>query len=129
MMDILKLMYLSDLLGCIKGLSKFLMSFGFATCGMIIIVLLVLHMDPPKKLDYCVAKAKKYLTIAFTVAIVSLCTSILIPRKDLRNIFVGAVAIQKVYENEAIKNLTDKVLTLVNQRLDALIETKGDKHE
>lgn len=122
MMDILKLMYFSDVLGCIRHTSGIVGATCLFACLVILVVILVLHVDPPRELDKCVAKAKKYLARVFTVALVCLCITALIPSKDLRNIFVGTVAVGKAYENEAVKNLTDKVLTLVNQRLDALIE-------
>jgi len=65
---------------------------------------------------------KKRAWKAFWVAVVSFWFLILIPTEKTAYTMVGAYAAQKVAENEKVQQMSGKVLTIIEQKLDGYIE-------
>ena len=69
-----------------------------------------------------VAGIRKRLWKAFWVAIVSAWFLILLPTEKTAYTMVGAYAAQKVAENDKVQQMSGKVLTIIEQKLDAYID-------
>ncbi len=69
-----------------------------------------------------VAGIRKRLWKAFWVAIVSAWFLILLPTEKTAYTMVGAYAAQKVAENEKVQQMSGKVLTIIEQKLDSYID-------
>jgi len=65
---------------------------------------------------------RKRLWKAFWVAIVSAWVLILLPTEKTAYTMVGAYAAQKVAENDKVQQMSGKVLTIIEQKLDAYID-------
>jgi hypothetical protein len=65
---------------------------------------------------------RKRLWKAFWVAIVSAWFLILLPTEKTAYTMVGAYAAQKVAENDKVQQMSGKVLTIIEQKLDAYID-------
>ena len=59
---------------------------------------------------------------AFWVAVAAFWVLILIPSEKTAYTMVGAYAAQKVAENEKVQQMSGKVLTIIEQKLDSIIE-------
>ena len=66
----------------------------------------------------CKARAWK----AFWVAVIACWIIILIPSEKTAYTMVGAYAAQKVAENDKVQQMSGKVLTIIEQKLDSYIE-------
>jgi len=65
---------------------------------------------------------RKRLWKAFWVAIASAWVLILLPSEKTAYTMVGAYAAQKVAENDKVQQMSGKVLTIIEQKLDAYID-------
>lgn len=78
--------------------------------------------------DYCndgTEKAKSTIGRmwkAFWIFVISCWVLILIPTEKTAYTMVGAYAAQKVAENEKVQQMSGKVLTIIEQKLDGFIE-------
>jgi hypothetical protein len=68
------------------------------------------------------AGVKKRLWKAFWVAVVSSWVLILLPSEKTAYTMVGAYAAQKVAENDKVQQMSGKVLTIIEQKLDGYID-------
>jgi hypothetical protein len=78
--------------------------------------------------DYCdggTEQAKKTISrmwLGFWVSIVSMIMLIFIPTEKTAYTMVGAYAAQKVAENDKVQQMSGKVLTIIEQKLDGYID-------
>jgi len=57
-----------------------------------------------------------------TVVLVALLLNVLLPSEKTAYTMVGAYAAQKVAENDKVQQMSGKVLTIIEQKLDSIIE-------
>jgi len=72
--------------------------------------------------DTATEGVRKRLWKAFWVAVVSAWVLILLPSEKTAYTMVGAYAAQKVAENDKVQQMSGKVLTIIEQKLDAYID-------
>lgn len=78
--------------------------------------------------DYCsegTEKAKRTISrmwLGFWVAVIAMIVLIFIPTEKTAYTMVGAYAAQKVSENDKVQQMSGKVLTIIEQKLDGIIE-------
>jgi DNA topoisomerase VI subunit B len=72
--------------------------------------------------DSATEGVRKRLWKAFGVAVVSAWVLILLPSEKTAYTMVGAYAAQKVAENDKVQQMSGKVLTIIEQKLDAYID-------
>jgi hypothetical protein len=65
---------------------------------------------------------KKYMTRAFWVGVATSVFMIFLPTEKTAYTMVGAYAAQKVAENDKVQQMSGKVLTIIEQKLDNYIE-------
>ena len=73
-----------------------------------------------------IVNTRKTIKKVFKIALITLCISsfvaILIPSEKTAYIMVGAYATQKVAENEKVQETGQKVLSIINNKLDSYVE-------
>lgn len=117
-MDLALLVYAISLL---SGIGKF---FVFL-CGLATLTIVgnAIHYS-----DYCTSGTEKaQRTISrmwkgFWVAVISMWVLIFLPSEKTAYTMVGAYAAQKVSENDKVQAMSGKVLTIIEQKLDGIIE-------
>lgn len=65
---------------------------------------------------------RKRLWKAFWVGVISAWVLIIIPTEKTAYTMVGAYAAQKVAENDKVQQMSGKVLTIIEQKLDSIID-------
>lgn len=115
-MDLALLVYGISLLDGMKAL--FLA--GSLASGIIIISQFFYWIDgyDDKRTEGCLRRAWK----AFWVLLVCAIVLVAIPTQKTAYTMVGAYAAQKVAENEKVQQMSGKVLTIIEQKLDGYIE-------
>jgi len=73
------------------------------------------------------AGVRKRLWKAFWVGVVSAWALILLPSEKTAYTMVGAYAAQKVAENDKVQQMSGKVLTIIEQKLDSYIDEGIDE--
>jgi len=117
-MDLALLVYAISLL---SGISKFFIF--LCALGTLTVVGNAIHYT-----DYCAGDtepAKRSISRmwkGFWVAIVAAWVVILLPTEKTAYTMVGAYAAQKVSENDKVQEMSGKVLTIIEQKLDGIIE-------
>ena len=74
------------------------------------------------KYEQKIVGIKKRLWAAFWVGVVSAWMLILLPSEKTAYTMVGAYAAQKVAENDKVQQMSGKVLTIIEQKLDGYID-------
>ena len=116
-MDLALLVYAISLL---HGIGVFFLALIFA-CGVVGIGNFIYWVDYTGD-DKRTAGVKSRVWKAFWVAIVSAWVLILLPTEKTAYTMVGAYAAQKVAENDKVQQMSGKVLTIIEQKLDAYID-------
>lgn len=117
-MDLALLVYVISLL---HGIGAFFAALIMA-CGAVGIGNFIYWIDSYSPSEEKVAGIRKRLWKAFWVAIVSAWVLILLPTEKTAYTMVGAYAAQKVAENDKVQQMSGKVLTIIEQKLDSYIE-------
>jgi uncharacterized membrane-anchored protein YitT (DUF2179 family) len=65
---------------------------------------------------------EKVLKYSFITLIIASIVTVLIPNEKTAYTMVGAYAAQKVVENNKVQDMSGKVLTIINQKLDTYID-------
>ncbi len=117
-MDLALLVYVISLL---HGVGAFFTALIMA-CGAVGIGNFIYWIDSYSPSEEKVAGIRKRLWKAFWVAIVSAWVLILLPSEKTAYTMVGAYAAQKVAENDKVQQMSGKVLTIIEQKLDSYIE-------
>lgn len=117
-MDLALLVYAISLL---SGISKFFIF--LCALGTLTVVGNAIHYT-----DYCVGDtepAKRSISRmwkGFWVAIFSMWLLIFLPSEKTAYTMVGAYAAQRVAENDKVQAMSGKVLTIIEQKLDGIID-------
>lgn len=117
-MDLALLVYVISLL---KSIGTFFFIFA-AICGLSLIANAIYYSD------YCndgtpTAKATiSRMWKSFWVGMIACWVVILLPSEKTAYTMVGAYAAQKVAENDKVQQMSGKVLTIIEQKLDGYIE-------
>jgi hypothetical protein len=117
-MDLALLVYAISLL---HGIGAFFTALIMG-CGAVGIGNFIYWIDSYSPSEEKVAGIRKRLWKAFWVAIVSAWVLILLPTEKTAYTMVGAYAAQKVAENDKVQAMSGKVLTIIEQKLDAYID-------
>lgn len=117
-MDLALLVYGISLL---HGIGAFFTSM-IMLCAAVGIGNFIYWIDSYSPSEEKVAGIRKRLWKAFWVAIVSAWFLILLPTEKTAYTMVGAYAAQKVAENDKVQQMSGKVLTIIEQKLDAYID-------
>jgi hypothetical protein len=84
------------------------------------------NLDREGKLKERIASVRRRMASGFKYSLITLACvaflSIFIPSEKTAYIMVGAYATQKVAENEKVQETGQKVLTIINQKLDSYVE-------
>ena len=122
-MDLALLVYGISLL---KGVSAFF-AVLLGVCGLFLIGNLIHWGDSygDKYTAGFISRSWK----GFWVAVICFWVLIFIPSEKTAYTMVGAYAAQKVAENEKVQQLSGKVLTIIEQRLDGYIQEGLDRPE
>ena len=67
-------------------------------------------------------RLSRYLKYSVTLAVISSWILILLPNEKTAYTMVGAYAAQRVTENDKVQQMSGKVLTIIEQRLDGYID-------
>lgn len=120
-MDLALLVYAISLL---SGIGKF-----FVTLFIVALIAAILNgvywIDISSYADDYKEKVvgiKKRVWTAFWVAVVSAWMLILLPSEKTAYTMVGAYAAQKVAENDKVQQMSGKVLTIIEQKLDSYVD-------
>lgn len=116
-MDLALLVYAISLL---HGIGAFFTALIMA-CGAVGIGNFIYWIDYSRNADQ-IAGIKNRLWKAFWVAIISAWVLIFLPTEKTAYTMVGAYAAQKVAENDKVQAMSGKVLTIIEQKLDAYID-------
>jgi hypothetical protein len=117
-MDLALLVYAISLL---HGIGAFFAAL-IMLCGAVGIGNFIYWIDSYSPSEAKVAGIRKRLWKAFWVAIASAWFLILLPTEKTAYTMVGAYAAQKVSENDKVQAMSGKVLTIIEQKLDAYID-------
>ena len=117
-MDLALLVYVISLL---HGIGSFFVALILA-CGAVGVGNFIYWIDSYSPSAEKVEGIKKRLWKAFWVAVASAWVLILLPTEKTAYTMVGAYAAQKVAENEKVQQMSGKVLTIIEQKLDSYIE-------
>ena len=121
-MDLALLVYVISLL---HGIGVFFLSLIFA-CGAVGVGNFIYWIDYSHD-DEREAGVKRRLWKAFWVAIASAWVLILLPTEKTAYTMVGAYAAQKVAESDKVQQMSGKVLTIIEQKLDSYIDEGIDE--
>jgi hypothetical protein len=116
-MDLALLVYAISLL---HGIGTFFVTLIMA-CGAVAIGNFIYWIDYSNSSER-EAGVKKRLWKAFWVAVISAWMLILLPTEKTAYTMVGAYAAQKVAENDKVQQMSGKVLTIIEQKLDSYID-------
>ena len=123
-MDLTMALYLIDVLSTLKSITGFLFAVliaAFIITGIIYLCTTSVH----DKKDHEVAtKAGKIIIVLLFIFGVP---SILIPTTATMYTMAGSYAVGKVLENPKVQVIQDKVLDIINNKLDELSTTKEKK--
>lgn len=116
-MSLPMMVYLIGIMGQVSGTMGFLTFFGFmASLGYGLFCILG------------TLKPKLWLIVTLvSVVVFSGIIKTLLPTEKTAYMMVAAYATQKIYESPETAKIQEKVLTLINQKLDSFIEDKDDK--
>lgn len=130
MTEILTSLYISDLLGEVKEFF-FVLQWLFIIAfflGLAISFTAISIED-----EKCYINGTRMKKFIFTVFLpcIFICWTIqaVIPGENIRNLYIAVKTMDKAYENEHVKEISDKVVLLVNQKLNELIEPVQEKAE
>lgn len=120
-MDLALLVYVISLL---KGIGTFCLVI-LGLCAVVMVCNFFYWVDGygNDRTPGCVSRAWK----AFWVAVVCFWALILLPSERTAYTMVGAYAAQKVSENEKVQQMSGKVLTIIEQKLDSYIDEGLEK--
>jgi hypothetical protein len=116
-MDLALLVYAISLL---HGIGTFFVALIMA-CGAVAIGNFIYWIDYSNSSEK-EAGVKKRLWKAFWVTVISSWMLILLPTEKTAYTMVGAYAAQKVAENDKVQQMSGKVLTIIEQKLDGYID-------
>jgi hypothetical protein len=91
-------------------------------CGAVVLGNFIYWIDSYSPSEEKVSGIRKRLWKAFWVAVASAWFLILLPTEKTAYTMVGAYAAQKVAENDKVQQMSGKVLTIIEQKLDAYID-------
>ena len=116
-MDLALLVYAISLL---HGISTFFVAL-ILVCGAVGIGNFIYWIDYSNSKER-EEGVRKRLWKAFWVGVVSAWVLIIIPTEKTAYTMVGAYAAQKVAENDKVQQMSGKVLTIIEQKLDSIID-------
>jgi hypothetical protein len=116
-MDLALLVYVISLL---HGIGAFFFCL-ICACGLVGVGNFIYWIDYSHD-DEQEAGVKKRLWTAFWVAVASAWMLILLPSEKTAYTMVGAYAAQKVAESDKVQQMSGKVLTIIEQKLDGYID-------
>ena len=119
-MELSLLVYLISVLGNLNPALGFLTVVGFMISAGAGIVFIFARSE--RATEATLALIKKVFAVAMTVACVSGLLSVLLPNEITAYIMLGAYATQKVAEDPRTQELGNKVLKIVNVKMDQYIE-------
>lgn len=124
-MDLALLVYAISLL---QGIGAFFVAVNMA-CGAWIVGNFIYWIDSYGPSAEKVAGIKKRMWNAVWVAVAASWVLILLPTEKTAYTMVGAYAAQKVVENDKVQAMSGKVLTIIEQKLDGIIEDGAQEAE
>ena len=124
-MELSLLVYLISVLNNLTPALGFLTVVGLLITGFFGIGFFIARTDGAK--ESTLALVKKVFTIALSVACVSGFLNIILPSEKTAYVMLGAYATQKVAEDPRTQELGNKVLKIVNSKMDSYIEELVDK--
>jgi len=116
-MDLALLVYAISLL---HGISTFFVAL-ILVCGAVGIGNFIYWIDYSNSKER-EEGVRKRLWKAFWVGVISAWVLIIIPTEKTAYTMVGAYAAQKVAENDKVQQMSGKVLTIIEQKLDSIID-------
>lgn len=118
-MEFALIVYLISTLSSVKS---FLVLGCFFSVVATVVILIFSTEDSVKVEAYY-----KYAKIAFCISILSALLAVLTPSEKTAYVMLGAYTAQKVTEQPETKLVADKVLKIVNKKLDSYIEELQEK--
>jgi len=115
-MDLALLVYAISTISSIKILLGLLIALSAFACLGLLIYLSDQYGDSKKPWIW------KRIKIWFGIGLFCSFISVLLPSQKTAYTMVGAYAAQRVAENEKVQQLSSKVLTIIEQRLDGYIQ-------
>lgn len=117
-MNVTTIIYLTDVLGSVKALSTFL----FICFGVASFIFWVMWMssfdDSDKEVHIVISRIAKIVT---SLAILFILAATLIPAKETMYLMAASEITQDIAKSPEAKQITDKVLKVINGKLDSLI--------
>ena len=122
-MDLALLVYAISTLEGIKAITGSLVGLSALICLALFIYMGDQYGDDNKNKAW----AWKRIKLWFSSCLFCLFVFVMLPTQKTAYTMVGAYAAQKVAENEKVQQLSGKVLTIIEQKLDDYIEEGLDK--
>lgn len=127
-MDLALLVYGINVLGKISIVLGLVIAFGTAIAGVSMMVRIFHARETwDSKADEQIKQGRRETSMtifkyAGIAVIVSAVLNILLPSERTAYVMVGAYAAQKVAENDKVQQMSSKVLTVIEQKLDGYIQ-------
>lgn len=119
-MELSLLVYLISVLGNLIPVLGFITAVGLLFSGFASIVFFFARAENAK--ETTLALIKRVFTVTMTVACVAGFLNIFLPNEKTAYIMLGAYATQKVAEDPRTQELGNKVIKIVNSKMDQYIE-------
>ena len=124
-MELSLLVYLISVLGNLNPALGFLTVVGLTLAGFFGIGFFIARSEYAK--ESTLALIKKVFTISLSVACVAAFLNIILPNEKTAYVMLGAYATQKAAEDPRTQEIGNKVLKIVNSKMDSYIEELVDK--
>ena len=120
-MNVTTIIYLTDVLGSVKALSGFLLV-AFGLSSLLAWVMWMVSLDESdKEAHIAISRIAKIVT---SIAILFTLTFTLIPAKETMYLMAASEITQDIAKSPEAKQITDKVLKVINGKLDSLIPSE-----